>query len=119
MKLKNGSFQKKNRGLSKASEPNNLMPLSPGALEMDTAVHVHLKKKQRKLVRENRGVLNAVAKAAKLAIAECQYQFRNTRWNCSTKNGSNKGKNIFGKIVDKGTLFCLDIFDRKHAHDSL
>jgi len=43
----------------------------------------------------------AVARGANLAITECQHQFRNRRWNCSTKNFL-RGKNIFGKIVDKG-----------------
>ena len=68
---------------------------------MDPAVHLILRRKQRRLVRENPGVLVAVAKGANQAIQECQYQFRNRRWNCSTKNFL-RGKNLFGKIVDRG-----------------
>lgn len=52
-------------------------------------------------MRENPGVLLAVSKGAKAAVSECQFQFRNRRWNCSTKNFL-RGKNLFGKIVDRG-----------------
>ncbi|XP_069698042.1 protein Wnt-1 [Periplaneta americana] len=88
-------------GIAKAGEPNNLLPQTPGALYMDPAVHAILRRKQRRLVRENPGVLVAVAKGANQAIVECQFQFRNRRWNCSTRNFL-RGKNLFGKIVDRG-----------------
>lgn len=68
---------------------------------MDPVVHSTLRRKQRRLVRENPGVLTAVSKGANLAITECQHQFKNRRWNCSTTNFL-RGKNLFGKIVDKG-----------------
>jgi len=68
---------------------------------MDPSVHGTLRRKQRRLARENSGLLEAIARGANMAINECQYQFRNQRWNCSTKNFS-KGKNLFGKIVEKG-----------------
>lgn len=68
---------------------------------MDPAIHTTLRRKQRRLVRENPGVLAALVKGANLAISECQHQFRNRRWNCSTKNFL-RGKNLFGKIVDRG-----------------
>lgn len=74
---------------------------------MDPSVHGTLRRKQRRLARENTGVLEAIRKGANLAIQECQYQFRNRWWNCSTKNFL-RGKNLFGKIVDRGkNLFCL------------
>lgn len=91
------------RGIAKAGEPNNLLPLSPGMLNMDSSVHSSLRRKQRRLVRENPGVLVAVSKGANQAILECQFQFRNRRWNCSTRNFL-RGKNLFGKIVDRGKL---------------
>lgn len=50
---------------------------------------------------ENPGVLAAIIKGANQAIQECQYQFRNRQWNCSVNNYE-KGKNLFGKIVDRG-----------------
>ncbi|KAK6623697.1 hypothetical protein RUM43_009549 [Polyplax serrata] len=68
---------------------------------MDPSVHQTLRRKQRRLARENPGVLVAVAKGANQAILECQYQFRDRRWNCSTRNFL-RGKNLFGKIVDRG-----------------
>ena len=89
------------RGIAKAGEPNNLLPLSPGMLYMDASLHVNLRRKQRRLVRDNPGVLLAVSKGAKAAVNECQHQFRNRRWNCSTRNFL-RGKNLFGKIVDRG-----------------
>lgn len=75
--------------------------MSPASLHMDPTVYATLRRKQRRLARENPGVLMAVARGANQAIAECQHQFRNRRWNCSTKNFL-RGKNLFGKIVDRG-----------------
>lgn len=89
------------RGIAKAGEPNNFLPMSPAALNMDPALYANLRRKQRRLTRENPGVLNALARGANQAVVECQHQFRNRRWNCSTKNFL-RGKNLFGKIVDKG-----------------
>lgn len=73
---------------------------------MDPAIHATLRRKQRRLVKENPGVLTAIAKGANMAITECQHQFRNRRWNCSTRNFL-RGKNLFGKIVDKGKYFHI------------
>ncbi|KAG8258568.1 Protein Wnt-1 [Homalodisca vitripennis] len=67
---------------------------------IDPAMYANLRRKQRRLARENLGVLVAVSKGANEAIKECQFQFRNRRWNCSTKNFL-RGKNLFGKIVDR------------------
>lgn len=94
------------RGIAKVGEPNNISPLTTGIMYMDPAVHTTLRRKQRRLVRDNPGVLAALVKGANLAISECQHQFRNRRWNCSTKNFL-RGKNIFGKFIDKGK-FSLD-----------
>jgi wingless-type MMTV integration site family, member 1 len=69
---------------------------------MDPAIHATLRRKQRRLARENPGILAAIAKGANMAIAECQHQFRNRRWNCSTRNFLQRGKNLFGKIVERG-----------------
>ncbi|RZB58805.1 wnt domain containing protein [Asbolus verrucosus] len=90
-------------GIAKAGEPNNLSPISPGVLYMDSSVHGTLRRKQRRLARDNPGLLVALAKGANMAIHECQYQFRNQRWNCSTRNFL-RGKNLFGKIVDKARI---------------
>lgn len=97
------------RGIAKAGEPNNLLPMSPGVLSMDPSVHQTLRRKQRRLARENPGVLVAVAKGANQAILECQFQFRDRRWNCSTRNFL-RGKNLFGKIVDRGKAYSKSLF---------
>lgn len=89
------------RGIAKVGEPNNIAPLSTGMMNMDPAIHSTLRRKQRRLVRENPGVISALMKGANMAIQECQHQFRNRRWNCSTRNFL-RGKNLFGKIVDRG-----------------
>ncbi|KAF7272922.1 hypothetical protein GWI33_014328 [Rhynchophorus ferrugineus] len=105
-------------GIAKAGEPNNLSPMSPGALYMDSSVHATLRRKQRRLARDNAGLLEAIARGANLAINECQYQFRNQRWNCSTRNFL-KGKNLFGKIVEKGcpeTAFIYAITSAAVTH---
>lgn len=95
------------RGIAKIGEPNNLLPLPPGAKVLDPIIHATLRRKQRRLVLDNQGVLMAVVKGAKQAILECQYQFRNRRWNCSTRNFI-RGKNLFGKIVDRGESPAID-----------
>ncbi|CAA9998823.1 unnamed protein product [Nesidiocoris tenuis] len=95
-------------GIAKAGEPNNLLPLVPGAISYmgDPVTQSTLRRKQRRLVRENPGVLVAVSKGANMAIQECQFQFKNRRWNCSTRNFF-RGKNLFGKIVDRAILLLL------------
>ncbi|KAG6802522.1 protein Wnt-1 [Apis mellifera caucasica] len=105
-------------GIAKAGEPNNFLPMSPASLHMDPTVYATLRRKQRRLARENPGVLMAVARGANQAIAECQHQFRNRRWNCSTKNFL-RGKNLFGKIVDRGcreTAFIYAITSAAVTH---
>lgn len=104
------------RGIAKAGEPNNISPVTPVHVYMDPAIHATLRRKQRRLARENPGVLAAIAKGANMAIGECQHQFRNRRWNCSTKNFL-RGKNLFGKIVDRGeyTSAPLNLAQRQLA----
>uniref|UniRef100_A0A1B0CVR7 Protein Wnt n=1 Tax=Lutzomyia longipalpis TaxID=7200 RepID=A0A1B0CVR7_LUTLO len=105
-------------GIAKVGEPNNLSPLNSKILYMDPAIHSTLRRKQRRLVRENPGVLGALVRGANMAIAECQHQFRHRRWNCSTRNFL-RGKNLFGKIVDRGcreTAFIYAITSAAVTH---
>lgn len=64
-------------------------------------MHATLRRKQKRLIRDNPGVLAALIKGINMAVAECQHQFRNRRWNCTTKQFQ-RGKYLFGKIVDRG-----------------
>nr|XP_046155678.1 protein Wnt-4-like isoform X2 [Oncorhynchus gorbuscha] len=45
-------------------------------------------------------VMESVRKAAEMVIEECQHQFRNRRWNCST---TPRGVNVFGRVMSQGT----------------
>ncbi|XP_028325607.1 wingless-type MMTV integration site family, member 4b [Gouania willdenowi] len=45
-------------------------------------------------------VMESVRKAAEIVIEECQHQFRNRRWNCST---TPRGINVFGRVMYQGT----------------
>lgn len=40
--------------------------------------------KQREICRKEIEIVEEVANGAKLALNECQYQFRNRKWNCTT-----------------------------------
>ena len=100
------SFLFFSRGIARAGEPNNLVSnsIKENSITnyyLDPDVHATLRRKQRRLVRDHPGVVVAVAKGAKQAISEYKHQFKNRRWNCPTKD-LNRGRNLFGKIVDRG-----------------
>lgn len=54
--------------------------------------------RQVQLCKRNLEVMDSVRRGAQLAIEECQYQFRNRRWNCSTLDSLP----VFGKVVTQG-----------------
>ncbi|CAC5418797.1 WNT4 [Mytilus coruscus] len=60
---------------------------------------VGLVKRQRKICRKNIEIMDSVKNGANNAILECQYQFRNRRWNCSMV----ETRNIFGNVLKLGT----------------
>lgn len=83
-----------------------------------TAVHLSLRKKQRRLIKDNPGMLTTISQAMRVAIHECQAQFKDRRWNCPV-NDWQKGKNVFGKIVQKGcreTAFVYALTSAAVAH---
>eukprot|EP00795_Rhopilema_esculentum_P013253 gene13253-4084_t len=50
---------------------------------------------QQRLLRRDPSLMPSIARGAKIAIMQCQKQFRNRRWNCS----SHHSESVFGKIV--------------------
>ncbi|MGH0146361.1 UNVERIFIED_CONTAM: hypothetical protein FKN15_048678 [Acipenser sinensis] len=54
--------------------------------------------RQVQICKRNVEVMDSVRRGAQLAIDECQYQFRNRRWNCSTLDTLP----VFGKVVTQG-----------------
>jgi hypothetical protein len=57
-----------------------------------------LVKKQKQICRKNVDMMDAVKSGATIAIQECQQQFANRRWNCSTIDAVS----VFGKIHNSG-----------------
>jgi len=45
----------------------------------------------------------SVGRGARMAITECQWQFRHRRWNCSTVNDNS----VFGPVIDRGADIIL------------
>ena len=70
-------------------------------------VQVLLRKKQRRLARENQGVLMAISNGTKQAMHECKHQFKSGRWNCSHSANNHKSQSLYGKIVSmRKCLVC-------------
>ncbi|XP_011903991.1 PREDICTED: proto-oncogene Wnt-1 [Cercocebus atys] len=65
-----------------------------------------LSRKQRRLIRQNPGILHSVSGGLQSAVRECKWQFRNRRWNCPTA----PGPHLFGKIVNRGCRETAFIF---------
>ncbi|XP_052016194.1 proto-oncogene Wnt-1 [Apodemus sylvaticus] len=65
-----------------------------------------LSRKQRRLIRQNPGILHSVSGGLQSAVRECKWQFRNRRWNCPTT----PGPHLFGKIVNRGCRETAFIF---------
>nr|WCQ76354.1 wingless [Triops longicaudatus] len=110
-------------GIAKAGEPTNLVSnsikenLLPSSY-MDQAVSATLRSKQQKIVQQNPGVIVAIAKGVKHAVSECKHQFKNRRWNCPTKDFQ-RGRNLFGKIVDRAcreTAFIYAVMSAAVTH---
>ncbi|XP_059997149.1 protein Wnt-4 isoform X2 [Lagenorhynchus albirostris] len=59
--------------------------------------------RQVQMCKRNLEVMDSVRRGAQLAIEECQYQFRNRRWNCSTLDSLP----VFGKVVTQGVAFAV------------
>lgn len=55
--------------------------------------------RQRRLCRQHPDVMLSVVHGAKRGVQQCQKQFRDHRWNCST---SHTDASVFGKLMLKG-----------------
>lgn len=63
---------------------------------------------QRQLCRENPDVMVSIGKGAQQGIDECQFQFADQRWNCSTID---RDASLFGKVMRKGIyLNCIPVY---------
>lgn len=75
-----------------------------------------LSKGQRKLCQLYQDHMHFIGEGAKTGIQECQYQFRQRRWNCSTVDNSS----VFGRVMQIGTtsaLFLLTTVHNDHTSD--
>lgn len=80
-----------------ASSSNLLTNSKNVQLVLDPSLAL-LSRRQRRLIRQNPGILHAIAAGLHTAIKECKWQFRNRRWNCPTTHSPA----IFGKIINRG-----------------
>ncbi|KAE8753129.1 WntA [Frankliniella occidentalis] len=71
--------------------------LNPLSSHRDNCLKLnYLAERQQQLCGLSENVLTAISTGARLSIDECQHQFRNSRWNCSTFNNSG---NVFGGVL--------------------
>lgn len=63
----------------------------------DNGRHERIKSRQVEICRKEPKVLQEIVKGAQLGTKECQHQFRNRRWNCTTARKSLR------KVIARGT----------------
>lgn len=71
---------------------------SPGLVEKLGCSNLSLSPRQRELCSRKSILLPGVREGARLGVAECQRQFRQERWNCST----NQKVPVFGHELTSG-----------------
>lgn len=87
------------------SIPYSSLAMSSGATATISSANycdslVGLVKRQRRICKKNLEVMESVKLGAHEAIQECQYQFKNRRWNCSMVDP----KSLFGNVLKLGQL---------------
>ena len=87
-----------------ASSANLLINSKNMQLVLDPSLAL-LSRRQRRLIRQNPGILHAIATGLHTAVQECKWQFRSRRWNCPTTHSPV----VFGKIVNRGESFFLSL----------
>lgn len=102
------------RGIVNVASSTNLLTNSKNVqLALDPSLAL-LSRRQRRLIRQNPGILHAIAAGLHTAIKECKWQFRNRRWNCPTSHTPT----VFGKLINRGKLtlyfilhfYIMDLF---------
>ena len=58
-----------------------------------------LSEQQIEVCLQHPNAIRSVSDGARRGIQECQYQFRNERWNCTTRN---EEQSVFGYILERG-----------------
>ena len=76
----------------------------PGALKANAicGALTSLSPEQVEVCVKHPSIIYAVANGAHKGIQECQYQFKNERWNCSTNEDD---QDVFGYVLKSGTFF--------------
>ncbi|NP_001310740.1 protein Wnt-2b-A-like [Parasteatoda tepidariorum] len=76
-----------------------------------------LARKQREICEQHPDILLSVTKGARIGVSECQAQFRNQRWNCSTLGS---GASVFGshmlKVDSRESAFLYAISSAGVTH---
>ncbi|XP_055324287.1 protein Wnt-1-like [Sitodiplosis mosellana] len=60
---------------------------------------LHLSNEQRRMCARSPRVFSAIVQGAKMGQEECQHQFRNSRWNCTTSQPSSDLQDIYGDVM--------------------
>nr|XP_019944835.1 PREDICTED: proto-oncogene Wnt-1 isoform X2 [Paralichthys olivaceus] len=93
-------------GIVNVASSSNLLTNSKNVqLVLDPSLAL-LSRRQRRLIRQNPGILHAIAAGLHTAIKECKWQFRNRRWNCPTTHSPA----VFGKILNRGCRETAFVF---------
>lgn len=74
------------------------MDLTPSAKAICAALP-GLVSRQIQVCQAHPNTIHSVSDGARKGIQQCQYQFRNERWNCTTKDD----QNVFGSTLDRGS----------------
>ncbi|XP_069828243.1 proto-oncogene Wnt-1 [Dendropsophus ebraccatus] len=95
-------------GIVNIASNGNVLPgsdVGPVPLVLDPSLQL-LSRRQRRLIRQNPGILQSITRGLLSAIRECKWQFRNRRWNCPT----GPGNQVFGKIINRGCRETAFVF---------
>lgn len=80
----------------------------------------YMNERQLQLVRDNPGSLQAIARALKMTILECQYQMRQEQWDCPIYGTySAKPVDVFGKLMSRSfreTAFIHSLLSAALTH---